>query len=391
MQIQQIAEAVWLQLGRELAASQSLETTLEIALRFVRNLVPTRTSAIFVYDGTSLRSQPPGLTPTPWVERAWRVNQVIGLQGEAQASELVVPGERWAVACPLEGQGVLYLGRLERGFSDEERHLIISFATQLSLGLLSARRFQENLLVQGQMMHSSKLVAIGQLAAGVAHELNTPLGAATLQLELAQELLDPEQKVVLRKLGIAQRALAQCQGIISRLLYYAREGASSRENHDLNQILRDTLELLQKPLTDAGLELSVEEGSVAPVYVNAGEIQQVITNLVLNAKDACVEPGALARQVSLRTGADAQGVYLQVLDRGAGLSAEAAARMFEPFFTTKPQGQGMGLGLSVSKEIVDQHKGRLTATPRPDGGACFLLALPHSDWKQEELSKAGVN
>src|ERR1019366_159210 len=100
------------------------------------------------------------------------------------------------------------------GFSEEERHLVVSFASQLSLGLLSARRFQENLIVQGQMMHNSKLVAVGQLAAGVAHELNTPLGAALLQLELAQELLDPAQPGVQKKLGVARRALTQCQGII---------------------------------------------------------------------------------------------------------------------------------------------------------------------------------
>ena len=371
LQLKQVTEAVWLQLGRELAASESLQTTVEVALACLRHWVPIGTGTVLLHDGP--------VRLTGWMERAWRENRVFTLDGGSDPAERVVPNEAWAIVYPLEGQGVLYVGRADRGFAEEERYLIGAIASQLSLGLLSTRRYHEKLQIQGQMLQSSKLAAVGQLAAGVAHELNTPLGAALLQLELVEELLGPPPPgSAHKKLGVARRALEHCQGIIARLLYYSREGGAGRRPADLNEIARDTLELFGKPLTDRGIVFSTRFSDLPPVVVNVGEIQQIVTNLLLNARDACLESGAQGLHIEISTRADAQGVYLCVSDQGPGLSEEVAARMFEPFFTTKPLGSGVGLGLSVSSQITQQHDGKLWASSRPEGGACFTLALPRS-------------
>lgn len=221
---------------------------------------------------------------------------------------------------------------------------------------------------QAQLSQSSKLAAIGQLAAGVAHELNTPLGSLTVLLGGIQQSLTSRPERAAQRLEQAQKAIQQMKSIVSKLLYYGRETGQGRRQVNLETILQDTLELTAH--TRSGKGIQVQSQSIpAEVEVDPGEIQQVISNLLVNAALA-LESGSGTIRVLL--GQEQQEAVLQVEDSGPGVDPEIAERIFEPFFTTRPVGQGTGLGLSISRQIAEQNGGRLDFL----GGSRFQLRLP---------------
>lgn len=224
----------------------------------------------------------------------------------------------------------------------------------LHYGVLALERRQQLL----DLNQASKLAAVGQLAAGLAHELNTPLGAALLAVEAVAA--DPERAPVL--LPSAQKALQSMQRILERMLSGAR-AAGQRGRHDLADLARTTVTLLGPGLAPAEVALELEP---APATVAPAELEQVLLNLLTNARDAG------SRRIVVRT----RGTSVAVEDDGSGIEPAVAERMFEPFFTTRPVGQGTGLGLAVSRDLVQAQGGRLTWRPRPGGGSIFLVELP---------------
>lgn len=243
---------------------------------------------------------------------------------------------------------------------------------QLYQDVLEARRqIQES---QAQVIQSSKLAAVGQLAAGIAHELNSPLAAVMLQLQMARRSLDKEKfEKVPKRLATAEQAAQNAKEIIAKLLYYSREAGPGKKPVDVNEVVRDTLELLGGQIRQEGVEVRDQLETVPHVLANKNELQQVITNLVLNARDAVMAGGGL---IEIRTGQRQGRVLLQVRDSGPGIAPEVQARIFEPFFTTKEVGKGTGLGLSVTHQLVSGHQGELSVESVPGQGATFTVALP---------------
>lgn len=229
---------------------------------------------------------------------------------------------------------------------------------------------------QQQLAQSAKMAAVGQLAAGVAHELNSPLGAILFGLDISMELVESPPPKFQKRMQKIKDSAVKAQGIVSKLLFYSRQGNLANQAFDLETVVEDAVELLEHhfKLSAVRAELNLVGGT--PVRGNQNELHQVVTNLLLNAKDAleCVDKDQ--RRVVLATSSVESIARLTVTDTGPGIEPEALTKVFDPFFTTKEVGRGTGLGLSVCHQIVHQHGGNLKVESTPGRGARFILELP---------------
>ena len=229
--------------------------------------------------------------------------------------------------------------------------------------------------LRAHLRQSEKLAAMSELLAGVAHELNNPLSVVIGHTTLLARAADPAVTARAEKIG---RAAERCGRIVKNFLALARQYPPERTAVNLNQIVRDALEVVAYPLRVDDVEVVTELAADLPALAaDAHQLQQVLVNLVTNAHQA-MRSASGARRLTIRTGASAAGgpVWLEVGDTGPGIPPEVEARLFEPFFTTKPVGQGTGLGLSICKGIVEGHDGRLGVEAGRGRGATFRVELP---------------
>ncbi|HMF92775.1 MAG TPA: ATP-binding protein [Vicinamibacterales bacterium] len=224
-----------------------------------------------------------------------------------------------------------------------------------------------------QLIHSERLSAVGQLVAGVAHEINNPLQAVMGFTEL---LIDKERRPEVREDLLQIRTDAgRAAKIVHNLLLFARRETLERSVADLNEIVRSTVALRAFDYRTRQLALQQELSSEVPLIVaNRAQIQQVLVNLLLNAEQA-VRASNQPGTVTVCTGRLNGAAFVDIADSGPGVPAGTAGKVFEPFFTTKPVGEGTGLGLSVSLGIAEAHGGSLQLVPSARG-ACFRLTLP---------------
>ncbi len=235
------------------------------------------------------------------------------------------------------------------------------------------RDITEELKLRDQLVHSERLSAVGELIAGVAHEINNPLQTIIGCVELLlDEQKDPETR---RDLDVVRTEAARAGQIVRNLLSFVRRSAPDRVTADLNEIVKATVDLRQYHLQQRDIQVAVRYApSPLPVLVNREEIQQIILNLMLNAEQAIA--GASGRgTISIRTSGDGHRHSVEVSDDGPGISPELRGRIFEPFFSTKEVGEGTGLGLSISHGIASAHGGALELCDLTRG-ACFRLTLP---------------
>jgi PAS domain S-box-containing protein len=234
-----------------------------------------------------------------------------------------------------------------------------------------------------QLIHSERLSAVGQLVAGVAHEINNPLQSVMGFTEL---LLEAERRPEVRRdLEQIRTDTGRAARIVQHLLLFARRETLERSIADLNEIVRSTLALRSLDLHAERIAVRQDCCDDLPMIVaNHGQIQQIVVNLVLNAEHAIRgthQPGT----ITVRTGLANDSVFVDVSDDGPGVPDGLAGQIFEPFFTTKPIGQGTGLGLSVSFGIAEAHGGALALIPS-ERGACFRLTLPSAAAARVDLS-----
>ena len=245
------------------------------------------------------------------------------------------------------------------------------------------RDVTERKALAAQLLQSQKLESVGRLAGGVAHDFNNMLGVIQGQTELALQDAPPGSLLEsgLREVLKAAQRSAQ---LTRQLLAFARREPSTPRVLDLNLRVQELLGMLAR-LIGEGVVVSWQPGDdLWPVRIDPGQLDQVLTNLVVNARDAMAGAGALTVTTAntrreAEDGATAGDyVVLTVRDTGAGMDAATRARIFEPFFTTKPLGQGTGLGLSTVYGIARQHGGAIEVESRPGQGATFRLFLPKS-------------
>jgi len=240
----------------------------------------------------------------------------------------------------------------------------------------------ERAQLEQQLLEREKLSSIGLLAAGVAHEVNTPLaGISSYAQMLLQQVHenDPKRKL-LEKIHVQT---VRASGIVNNLLNFSRTGDAQFREVDINRVLDDTLQLLEPQLRNANFKISCTYGEhLQPAYGSASKLQQVFMNLILNARDAMPTGGKL----TVHTRAVETSLVIDFRDTGVGIAPENIARIYDPFFTTKDVGQGTGLGLALSYGIIQEHNGRIFVESRPGEGAHFTIKLPTAFARQMQAA-----
>lgn len=226
---------------------------------------------------------------------------------------------------------------------------------------------------QRQLVMTEKLAAIGELTAGVAHEINNPIAVMQGNLDLIRAELGPALAPVRQEVRLLDEQIDRVRLIVTKLLQFARPDAYAGyvEDVDVNTIVADSLVLVRHMLAKSGIQVVQALDATRAVRFSRSELQQVLVNLIVNAVHAMPEGGTLTLSA---VDWDARGVRVDVRDTGAGIRAEDLPRIFDPFFTTKRR-EGTGLGLSISYALVDRYGGRITAASEPGRGATFTVWL----------------
>jgi len=290
-------------------------------------------------------------------------------------------------ACPIHALARAALaqeaGSVDREIRADERFYVaraapaaVPLATEATRGVvITLRDVTEQRVMQEQLFQASKLAAIGELAAGVAHEVNNPLSAIIGFSDLLLlDAKDEKTRDMLQKIrGQGMRA----RDIVQNLLNFARSQRLVQEVMDLNAAIKEAVALVRRQLELDNIQVIEEYDPDLPRIVgDAGQLQQVVLNMLQNAHDAIMMSGQGSRVVvrTRRLGKD--WVAFDVEDDGPGIPEDIREHIFNPFFTTKPPGKGTGLGLSISHRIVKKHDGRITVRSRPGRGARFTVELP---------------
>jgi two-component system, LuxR family, sensor kinase FixL len=261
-------------------------------------------------------------------------------------------------------------------FASPNGKFFTGFVRDLTERQETERRIED---LQTELLHASRLSVMGQMASTMAHELNQPLTAVTNYLEAGRHMIAQGTGEPERISDLMEKAVAQAQRageVIRRLRQFVSKGETERHTHNINQLVEEALALGLMGARQSGVRVSLElEHNLLPVAVDPVQIQQVVLNLVRNAIEAMEEVDRRELTIATRT-IDGR-IETSIGDTGPGIAPELADRLFQPFVTTKKT--GMGLGLSICREIVEAHHGRLTVAARPAGGTVFHLTLPKAD------------
>jgi PAS domain S-box-containing protein len=241
------------------------------------------------------------------------------------------------------------------------------FIQQISVDMSDRQRLED------QLIQSEKMAAIGQLAAGIAHEIRNPLAIIMNALYDLAEIVDGDNPEVREDLRIAKEEMDRVQTIINSLLEFSRDSRAVVEIVDINDLLRKTLLLMNKYLQNSDVRVVTDLGEIGPCPANQNALRQIFLNLITNAVQAMPHGGELSVRTSL---ADDQRVRLEFSDTGIGIPPDQLSDIFNPFFTTKSPGQGTGLGLSVVHSVVRRHHGDIHVRSTPNVGTTFVIELP---------------
>jgi PAS domain S-box-containing protein len=227
--------------------------------------------------------------------------------------------------------------------------------------------------LESQLIQSEKMAAIGQLAAGIAHELRNPLAIVMNALYDLDQIVDSSNREIVEDLRIAEEEIGRAQAIIKNLLEFSRESGAEMERLDVNDLLTRTVQLMQKYLQDHGVRVTTSLGPIPLCLANANAMRQILLNLITNAVQAMPGGGELTLRTTL---AGDNALRLEVRDSGVGIPAEHLQDIFNPFYTTKAPGQGTGLGLSVVHSILRRYHGEIRVVSEVGVGTAFTIDLP---------------
>lgn len=289
---------------------------------------------------------------------------------DRQTSDIVVSGEKRGF---IEVTYKEIRPELDEGpFLKEERSLIDTIAREVAIIIEQRQAEEEKAKLQNQLMHADRLATIGQLAAGVAHELNEPLGnilgfaqLAKKNSELPKKTAEDIEKIVTASLHTRE--------VVKKLMLFAHQMPPKKTQVDLNQLVEEGLYFLESRCAKEGIELVRSLTPNLPeITADRGQLTQVLVNLIVNAIQAMPDGGRL----TVQTLTGQKDISLIVEDTGVGMSEEVMKKIFDPFFTTKEIDQGTGLGLSVVHGIVTSHGGTIRVKSKPGRGTRFEVKLP---------------
>ena len=238
----------------------------------------------------------------------------------------------------------------------------------------SVKNTEQKKLMENQMAQADKLASIGQLSAGVAHEMNNPLGIILgyTQLLLRDEDSETERH---KDLKTIEKHVKSCKSIVEDLLSFARSSKPEREVINIHEAIDDVLNFVVQHSDLDKVEIIRDyDITISPILINERKMKQVFMNLIMNAKHAVGKTGTI--NITTKLNRSKNRAYIKVIDTGYGIEKKNLSRIFDPFFTTKPTGEGTGLGLSVSYGIIKNHGGEILAESKRGKGSTFTVVLP---------------
>ncbi len=256
-------------------------------------------------------------------------------------------------------------------FLIEEEKLIKTISQQIALVLERKQVEEANAKLQEQLRHADRLATIGQLAAGIAHEINEPLGTILGFAELIgnSEDLDVTTQNDIKKIV---NATLHAREVVRKLMLFSRQMPPKKSLINLNQIIEDGLYFLENRCIKQGIKIFKELSADLPdIVADAGQMHQVMVNLAVNAMQAMPTGGSL----TFKTEKKENSIEMQIMDTGIGMDKELIKKIFIPFFTTKDIHEGTGLGLSVVHGIINSHNGRIEVESNPGTGSVFRIIL----------------
>jgi PAS domain S-box-containing protein len=252
-----------------------------------------------------------------------------------------------------------------------------------------SRDVSREIEVEARLAESEKIEAVGRLAGGIAHDFSNALSGVLGFADLAIEKLRPEDPTY-ESLVEIRRAAKRAAGIARQLLIFSRKQLMEFHPTDLDAVVEGIASMLRRVIGEDVRLLTDLGASPAVIEADAGQIEQLIVNLAINARDAMPRGGRLAIRTERAVDADGGRVIrLTVADTGCGMTPEVKAHLFEPFFTTKPKGKGTGLGLAVVHGIVGQHRGRIAVASEPGEGTTFRIEFPEATSSRAARKNAG--
>ena len=318
--------------------------------------------------------------------------------------ELLVP-----ILFGVDLLGVIAVGRKLSGerLAADDRQLLRTLANQSSIAIENAKAFDEIAKLneslearvdertrelqeaQNQLMQAEKLKSLGQLVAGVAHELNNPIGFVHANLQLLDEFIEklvaaqergedttPFRDAIAKLLARSREGTERVKKIVQDLRTFSRTDQADLQQANLTDEIDRTLALME-PRFKGLIEVVREYEELPEVRCYPGQLNQVFLNLLMNACDVLEQGGRITiRAAAIENGPIENGVRLEFEDSGPGIPPEVQRRIFDPFFTTKEVGKGTGLGLSLSHGIIERHGGRIHVESEPGHGTCFVIELP---------------
>ncbi len=228
---------------------------------------------------------------------------------------------------------------------------------------------------------SERLAALGQMAAGIGHEINNPLMNIMSLASLVEESLEPGQEGLREDLQILKKEGERCARIVQGILSFAREKEPTYEAFDMRRLIEDTLDLLSHRLQSGGIEVEKDLEAAMPMEGDPNLLQQVLVNILLNA----IQASPAGSRIRIVGRARDDEIEIKISDSGTGIADEHWSKIFDPFFTTKREGEGTGLGLSISYGIVKRHQGRLWIENNAENGACVYIRLPVQSTRDKDV------
>jgi len=304
---------------------------------------------------------------------------------DAARAAVVTDSIRGFVCVPIRARhrilGTLSLGRrTPQPFSDEEMALLECSADQIGLALDNARLYSETRRQledlrqsQTEVVRAERLAAVGELAGGVAHEINNPLMIILGQVHLLLQSRDHEE--VLNGLKVIDAATKRAATIVRDLMLFAEHFPLHPSRCQVAEEIQHVLALQRSRLDAQHIKVHTDFEPTPDIWADTNQLQEAFLHLVQNAEQAMAAAHG-GGTLTIRVRPSGEGVRVEVADDGPGVPADDLPRIFNPFFTTKPPGEGRGLGLSVTYSIIAEHEGLIRVENRPDGGAVFLIDLP---------------
>ena len=249
--------------------------------------------------------------------------------------------------------------------------------------LMILRDLRERDRLQQQLLQSQRLAGLGQLAAGVAHELRNPLGVMNTSLYYLREKLKDSDPKIKEHLDMIKQEISQSQKIITSLLDFSRESNSQVEPVDIEETLEETLMSVQQKISAQNIKVTKNHKRGLKALANRDSLKQAFTNVILNAIDAMKDGGELG----VRARNNGNRIVIEISDTGCGIPKEIMSDIYNPFFTTKQVGEGVGLGLSLTYSILERYNGTIEAESEDGKGSTFTLTLPSGEEKGDDAKR----